>query len=229
MSRKQIICLWIWILLLAAAFAVDQPVKIWLYQHHWHDESARIFKGSLLALRVKMLGDIRTIAVILATAVGFAWIKPSIRQVRSFSFDLRRAIVVLACAATSVLSDVIKWIAGRQRPIAADGSLTPPFDFVPFHLRPAGFAFVSGHTMLAFATATCLAWYYPRLRYLWFALAMLVACERILEVAHHVSDVVAAAGLGILCAMACLRYLYPWSTARDPGTVEQLQERRIAS
>jgi membrane-associated phospholipid phosphatase len=103
-------------------------------------------------------------------------------------------------------------------------------DFHPFVggvlglFRPKQAAFPSGHTMLAFATAACLAVYYPRCRYLCFGAATLVALERVLEVAHHVSDVVAAAGLGIIFSLWCAKLLEKWASGPDQGMLPAMPD-----
>lgn len=197
-KRKNMVWLTVWLLLLVAAFAADQPVKQRLYARSFHDESAQVMKGMWYATAVKSLGDVRAVLVLGVALIAAKWL------------DWRRAVVMVLCASTAIASDVIKWVAGRQRPIGKDGLLTPLFDFSPFVRPPAGFAFPSGHTMLAFATASCLAVYYPRWRYVFFGLAVLVGLERIAELAHHVSDVVAGAGLGILLGQLVLRSLEKW-------------------
>lgn len=199
MSKKGlVIFIVVWLAALAGAFVLDQPVKEWLYVRHFHEASAGLMKGTWWAKSIKWMGDVRLVialGVVLVVAGQMHW---------------KRAVTLVLCASTAILSDVAKWVSGRQRPIARDGTLTPLFDFVPFSARPAGYAFFSGHTMLAFATATCIARYYPRWSGLAFFLASLVAAERVLEIAHHVSDVVAGAGAGILMSLLCMRLLAPW-------------------
>ena len=81
--------------------------------------------------------------------------------------------------------------------------------------RPNGglYAFPSGHTSHAFATAT--AFYllvypkYPILRYASFALASSVAIGRVIHNRHWVGDVLFGAGLGIILPIALDRYLVP--------------------
>ena len=58
---------------------------------------------------------------------------------------------------------------------------------------------------MAFAAAACVAAALPRWAAAFFLWAALVAVERVLENAHYVSDVVAGAGLGILCAILVLK------------------------
>ena len=198
-NRKTWIWLGAWLILLVVAFMADQPVKRWLFAHQFHGPTAGLMKGMPWATAVKALGNFLAVLVIAATLV----------VARQLSW--RRGVVLLLTAATAIFSDVVKWVAGRQRPIGKDGVLTGLFDFVPFSMREAGNAFPSGHTMLAFATATCLSVYYPRWRYLCFGAAVLVALERFLEVAHHVSDVVAAAGLGVILSLWVMRLLRRWS------------------
>ena len=94
---------------------------------------------------------------------------------------------------------IAKWVAGRVRPI----KVIAPFEFSPF---PEGFAglftadnmsFPSGHATLAFASAATLAHLLPRYKRLFYTVAAVVGIERVLEQAHYLSDVVAAAAFGI--------------------------------
>lgn len=65
-------------------------------------------------------------------------------------------------------------------------------------------SFPSGHTATTFALAVVLAWYFP----LWTApllvLAALIGYSRVYVGVHFLSDVAAAAVLGIVSAAACL-------------------------
>lgn len=74
----------------------------------------------------------------------------------------------------------------------------------PYALRtPATSSFPSGHASSAFFAAGILTRSEPRLAPLWFAVAALVAGSRVYVRAHHASDVVAGAALGLgLAALA---------------------------
>lgn len=61
----------------------------------------------------------------------------------------------------------------------------------------AGQSFPSGHAATAFGLATVLAWLYPRGRWFFFSLAVLVAVQRMACGAHFLSDVLVGAGLGV--------------------------------
>lgn len=108
---------------------------------------------------------------------------------------------LLSSTATTALNQVIKWIAGRARPyrtLSGDSQVLTPFELHPFPgLDAKNLCFPSGHAALAFATAACLSILWPKWKWVFYPLAMLVAAERVMENAHWLSDAVAAAALGI--------------------------------
>jgi membrane-associated phospholipid phosphatase len=117
--------------------------------------------------------------------------------------------LILSGPLVGIAYTMLKWIVGRHRPVIPP---IAPFAFHPFAhgLRglihaESGLSFPSGHTALAFATATCLAVSLPRWAMLFFVVAVAVGIERVLENAHYLSDVVAGAGVGILCAWAAMQ------------------------
>jgi membrane-associated phospholipid phosphatase len=136
-------------------------------------------------------------------------------------WDWRRAIFLLIATATAGLNEPIKWIAGRTRPFKTTHG---PTDLLtPFQLHPfPGFSsqnlcFPSGHAALAFATAAALGILWPRWRWAFYPLALVVAAERVLENAHWFSDTVAAAALGIGCVWIVRRLLWDnkWGKRTD--------------
>ncbi len=62
----------------------------------------------------------------------------------------------------------------------------------------------SGHTGTAVGLAIALVWAYPRGRWLFPVLALLVACQRVQAGAHWLSDVLAGGVVGCLVALVCL-------------------------
>ena len=196
MRTRWYILITIWLALLATCMVwIDQPVKQFFFDHQFHLPSSGLMKDTIWTESIQALGCYPTIigiVFVLIVLTKLSW---------------RDGLVILIVSAVGGLNEGFKWIFGRSRPVANDGSLTGPWDFIPFGMRDTGMAFPSGHTMLAFATATCLARYYPRWVWLCYFLAALVAVERVLEVAHHVSDVIAAAGLGIILSTVVMNLL----------------------
>jgi undecaprenyl-diphosphatase len=130
---------------------------------------------------------------------------------------------------------LLKWIVGRRRPII----VATPFDFHPFAhgfmglvRAESGLSFPSGHASLAFATATCLTAALPRWWMIFFAIALCVGAERVLENAHYLSDVVAGAGLGVLCGWIALgfteRLFNRSSRGLDPTVLPESPESAVA-
>jgi undecaprenyl-diphosphatase len=117
----------------------------------------------------------------------------------------------LAVALPVLAAELIKWIAGRGRPFV--GGKANAFNFVPFSGTESYFSFPSGHAVTAFALAFAVTAIRPRLWVVAFVYALLIGASRLVLLAHHPSDVVGGALIGIVGAMA-VRY---WFAARRVG------------
>lgn len=124
---------------------------------------------------------------------------------------IRVEYLFLAVALPVLAAQLIKWVAGRGRPFV--GGRADAFNFVPFTGTEAYFSFPSGHAVTAFALAFAVTAIHPRLWVAAFAYALLIAVSRLVLLAHHPSDVVGGALVGIVGAMA-VRY---WFAARRVG------------
>ena len=183
---------WIAAIVLSAVL-LDVPVARWAQSHGLQ----RWLEGSRTAAVLKSPGDYWfTVAIALVAAAvytkGPRW---------------RVATWMLFCGIVSGVNQPAKWLVGRSRPFRVLDSKRV-VELNPFHFQPLydGFrglfgttnlCFPSGHTTLAFANAAGLAILFPRYRWVFYGVASLTAAERFLEVAHYVSDNVAAAALGI--------------------------------
>ena len=130
---------------------------------------------------------------------------------RLLATGLRLQFVWLAIAVPLVFGELVKWTAGRGRPFV--GGHANPFNFVPFAGNAAHASFPSAHSITAFALAFEVAAVWPRMRGLIIAYALLIAFTRLVLLAHHPSDVVAGAAIGLIGAM-CVRY---WLAVRGLG------------
>jgi undecaprenyl-diphosphatase len=86
---------------------------------------------------------------------------------------------------------VLKDVAGRARPPAADPAVTALTSL------PADGSLPSGHALSAFAAAGVVAMLHPRLRLPVLALAALVGVSRLYLGVHYPLDVLAGAALGL--------------------------------
>ena len=90
-------------------------------------------------------------------------------------------------------------VVGRGRPFV--GGKANPFNFAPFNGTEAYFSFPSSHAVTAFALAFGVAAIWPHARWFALAYAVLIALTRLVLLAHHPSDVVGGAVIGIVGAM----------------------------
>ena len=114
----------------------------------------------------------------------------------------RRPWIFVLVAASDLVADLVsyglrQWI-DRQRP-----PLVYPEPKPLVHVPHSG-SFPSGHASIAFACATVLAWYAPRLAVPAFVLAAAIAWSRVYVGVHWPLDVLGGAALGVLVATALL-------------------------
>ena len=109
--------------------------------------------------------------------------------------------------------EAIKAIAGRGRPFV--GGEADAFNFSPFVRSEAFSSFPSGHALAAFAVAFSVSAVWPRLQVAMWVYAVLICLSRVVLLAHHPSDVVVGALVGVVGAMF-VRY---WFAARRLGFI----------
>jgi undecaprenyl-diphosphatase len=126
-------------------------------------------------------------------------------------FIIHVEYMFVAVALPLLATEILKWIVGRGRPFV--GGKANPFNFVPFAGSEAYFSFPSAHAVTAFALAFAVTAIWPRLWGAAFVYALLIGASRLVLLAHHPSDVVGGALVGIVGAMA-VRY---WFAARHLG------------
>ena len=120
---------------------------------------------------------------------------------------------------SGVINLLLKWLFGRIRPWGLrDGGDT--YGFLLFQNFEMGFfekmkyhfitlfnspttysSFPSGHTTTLVAVAIYLSLFFPKYRYLWFFVAIIVAFSRILANDHFISDLLAAVIVGSLSTL----------------------------
>src|SRR6267143_727902 len=136
------------------------------------------------------------------TLVALALITPRWRGTsRSLLLGLgtRLQFVFFAVLVPVLAGEVIKWIVGRGRPFV--GGEANAFNFAHFAGTEAYASFPSGHATTSFALAFAVSAVWPQTRAAMVAYAILIAASRLVLLAHHPSDVVAGALIGIIGAM----------------------------
>ena len=175
--------------------------------------------------------DSHVLSVLAAMLIVVALVAPALQrasQARWLGFGLRLQFLFLAVLVPLLPGELFKWIVGRGRPFV--GGQPNPFNFAHFAGTEAYASFPSAHAITAFAFAFAISSVWPRMRGLMIAYALLIGFTRLVLLAHHPSDVVAGALIGIVGAM-CVRYWFAarglgFAIGRD-GTISPLAQRRV--
>jgi membrane-associated phospholipid phosphatase len=166
-------------------------------------------RGSASLWPVRIVTEFGKAALVLwslaALLLAVAIISPRWRgtaRTRLLDFGTHLQFLFLAVLVPVLAGEVIKWIVGRGRPFV--GGAANAFNFRHFAGTEAYASFPSAHAITSVALAFAVAAVWPRAR---LAMAIYVL------LAHHPSDVVAGAVIGVIGAMF-VRY---WFAARDLG------------
>jgi undecaprenyl-diphosphatase len=175
-------------------------------------------RGTASLWPVRILTDFGKSAYVLWALAGMLFIVAIVSAgLRGISRSLllglgtRLQFVFLAVLVPVLVGDLLKWIVGRGRPfVGGEGNV---FNFRHFGGTEAYASFPSGHAVTSFALAFAISALWPQARVAMIVYAALIAISRLVLLAHHPSDVVAGALVGVIGAMF-VRY---WFAARRLG------------
>jgi len=154
------------------------------------DVGSRLGSGAILAVLSGVL-----------LAIGLARKQPAFRRAGVGS------LIAHAAAALSV--QALKHLIGRPRPRMTHGG---GFQFGPSW--DAGLdSFPSGHTTASFAVAAVLARQFPRIGWMFYGIASLIAASRILRGSHFPTDVMGGVGLGLLAGYVVANPIRAWRSS----------------
>jgi undecaprenyl-diphosphatase len=174
-------------------------------------------RGSASLWPVRILTEFGKSAYVLwllaATLLAVALVAPRLRTSRSawLAFGTRLQFLFFAVLVPVLSGELIKWTVGRGRPFV--GGEANAFNFAHFAGTEAYASFPSGHAITSFALAFAVSSLWPQARLAMAVYAILIALSRLVLLAHHPSDVVAGALIGVIGAMV-VRY---WFAARRLG------------
>jgi undecaprenyl-diphosphatase len=125
---------------------------------------------------------------------GIVWLALGLALALLWRRVLPLALVVLAVAAADGIAAILKDAIGEKR----------PHDTSALIAIPSGSAFPSGHTAIAFASATVLTALVPRAAPAFFLLALAIGYSRIYVGVHWPLDVAGGAVVGVATALLLL-------------------------
>jgi membrane-associated phospholipid phosphatase len=158
--------------------------------------------------------DEYVLAVLAALLIAVAIVSPALRGMQRallLGLGTRLQFIFLAVAVSNLVTEVLKYCIGRGRPFV--GGEANAFHFSHFAGNPAYYSFPSGHATTAFALALAVSAIWPQARVAMAIYALIIAMSRLVLLAHHPSDVVAGAMVGIV-GTVFVRY---WFAARRLG------------
>ena len=127
------------------------------------------------------------------------------------AIGIRIQYVFFSVLLAMTAGEILKLFVGRGRPFV--GGDANAFNFSPFARGEAFASLPSGHAITACALAFAVSSIWPRMSVAMWAFAVLICLSRVVLLAHHPSDVVAGALIGIVATMS-VRY---WFAARRLG------------
>ena len=191
----------LWVLLVVcciaspiAYLALDQPVFEWQVQRH----SLHTINIAVEAFRLLGKAWLLVWLLLVWIAMTGRWRQPLVALL---------ALLILAVPISSV-----KVLVGRPRPKEKIAAMQKPPESVTENAELRGHSFPSGDTASTCAVAVALA---VALAWPWSVAALLTATGigvmRVVDLAHHPSDVFTGAAIGIACALAAIHIARHWS------------------
>lgn len=137
-------------------------------------------------------------------------------------------LMVASIAAAGIVVNVLKVVFGRYRP--NELFYYDQWGFAPISFGYDNASFPSGHAATAAAIITCLCFIFPRLRWFWVSVGVVVALTRVGVSAHFVGDVCAGAFVGAVTSIAMRDVFRSLGLVGGPVryTFESLVDRRAA-
>ncbi|MFQ5429585.1 MAG: phosphatase PAP2 family protein [Phycisphaerae bacterium] len=194
-----------------AAVAVVVLLRYDVALMRWRD---RFMPADPSGLLEQLLTGFRNGGQVLSVAVALAIVVTYDRRRRSIV-----AAILLAQLFAAIAYNAGKYTIPRVRPTAA-GRIVAPLDRLTgaetwLGLRPGNSdddlrSFPSGHSAAAFALAGVLAFFYPRLSWMFWLLAVGCSVSRFLDAAHWPTDCLVGAIIGMLAALLARRSAMKW-------------------
>jgi len=160
---------------------------------------------------ITMAGESRWYFMIIVPALLIFWL-----IAKNKKWTIRMFFLLVCISASGLINLLLKWIAGRNRPVNLFDHGLFGFDF--FETGYALNSFPSGHTVTVFSLAAALTILFPRFGAWAFLPAAVIAASRVMLTSHYLSDVAAGAVVGVVCTLGVKYFFDRAGAGLDSGT-----------
>lgn len=183
------------VITILSVFFLDQPVATWIQNapypqiKYWAREITNIGLATFY------------IASSIILYVFSKWVFPKLNYFENKKILIEKmriwsGFTFSAFAFNGIIVQILKGIIGRQRPHLTDTFET--LNFAPMNLHWHWHSMPSGHTQVMFTAATVLALAFPKFRWGFFILALVIASTRVILHQHFLSDFILGSSIGII-------------------------------
>lgn len=125
-----------------------------------------------------------------------------------------------AVALSGIIVDILKIVFGRFRPtMLFEHDL---YGFIGFKMGTVFNSLPSGHSATAFALAIGLTLLFPKYKYIYLFIAVLIASSRVILTFHYLSDVLIGSLLGgLISFLFYQKYFYSMLTSKDSISISE--------
>lgn len=123
------------------------------------------------------------------------WSKSEVASYVSYRYHLMTLHMLGVLGVGTLIVQLLKHTIGRVRPTKFFDTGVHEFNF--FSVFQKSDAFPSGHSQVIWAVMISLYIFYPRLRWLYLAIACSVSFSRVVVLKHYPADIIAGAALSI--------------------------------
>ena len=149
---------------------------------------------------IKKYGHNRYLDIIMPMAtfmgtLGILWIVIAADLVLDKQYRAIGITIILTLIISTIVGEgIIKHLVRRARPCNKQDRVNL---LIP---KPISYSFPSGHTLSSFAVAEMLSMYFTEYKFIFIAIAFLIAISRLYLYVHYPTDVVAGIIIGIICS-----------------------------
>lgn len=127
--------------------------------------------------------------------LGIIWLVIAIILILDKPYRAIGNLIILTLIISTIVGEgIVKHLVRRVRPCNKKNGARLLIS------KPKSYSFPSGHTLSSFAVAEMLSMYFTEYKFIFIAIAFLIALSRLYLYLHYPTDVIAGIIIGVLCS-----------------------------